>query len=57
MIQSRIENVRNKTKKEKKIKQKIIIIGDNHTRGMAKELKYRLNQEYEIQALQNLDPR
>jgi hypothetical protein len=51
MIKSRIENVRNKTMKEKKRKQKIIIIGDSHGRGMAKELKYRLNQEFEIQGI------
>ena len=51
MIKSRIQNVRNKTKKENKIKQKIITMGDSHTRGMAKELKYRLNQEFEIQGI------
>jgi hypothetical protein len=45
------ENVRNKTKKENKMKQKIIIMGDSNARGMAKELKYRLNQEFEIQGI------
>jgi hypothetical protein len=51
MRKSRIENVKNKTKKEKKMKQKIIIIGDSNVKGMAKEPKYRLNQEFEIQGI------
>jgi hypothetical protein len=51
VTKSRIESLRNKTKKESEIKQKIIIMGDSHARGMAKELKYRLNQEFEIQCI------
>jgi hypothetical protein len=34
-----------------KKKQKIIIMGDSHARGLAKELKYKLNHEFEVQGI------
>jgi hypothetical protein len=34
-----------------KVKHKIRILGDSHARGLANELKYRLNHEFETQGV------
>jgi hypothetical protein len=38
-----------------KAKHKIRILGDSYARGLAKELKYKLNQEFEVQGVINQD--
>jgi hypothetical protein len=37
--------------KQEKAKYKIQILGDNHARGLANELKYKLTRDYEIQGV------
>jgi hypothetical protein len=47
----RSNNVSYKNEKIVKKKQKIVIMGDSNARGLAKEFKYRLNHEFEIQGI------
>jgi hypothetical protein len=47
----RTNNVSYTNEKIGKKKQKIIVMGDSHARGLAKELKCILNHEFEIQGI------
>jgi hypothetical protein len=47
----RSKNMYEKSDKIGKVKHKIRILGDSNARGLAKELKYRLNQEFEVQGV------
>jgi hypothetical protein len=45
------KNVDINSDNSKRVKHKIRILGDSHARGLAIELKHRLNQEFEIQGV------
>jgi hypothetical protein len=45
----RTNNVSYRNEKIGKKKRKFIVMGDSHARGLAKELKYSLNHEFEVQ--------
>jgi hypothetical protein len=47
----RTNNVGYTNEKIGKKKRKIIVMGDSHARGLAKELKYGFNHEFEIQGI------
>jgi hypothetical protein len=47
-ITSKVKKVTRSRMKEEKAKHKIQILGDNHARGLANELKYKLTRDYEI---------
>ena len=46
-----VKNVNINSDNSKRVKHKIRILGDSHARGLATELKHRLNQEFEIQGV------
>jgi hypothetical protein len=50
--QTRVHSGLHKDKdKENKLKHKILIIGDSHTRGLATNLRHNLNEDYKVQGL------
>jgi precorrin-4 methylase len=51
MDQAQICKGRDIKKKEDIRRQKIVILGDSHARGVAQELQYQLNQEFEVQSI------
>ena len=40
-----------KTDKERKLKKRILITGDSHTRGMATELQHNLDKNYIVEGI------
>jgi hypothetical protein len=51
MDQAQIHKGRDIKRKEDRSKQKILIMGDSHARGIAQEFRYQLNQEFEVQGI------
>jgi hypothetical protein len=51
MHEQKSEKYDKKTDKEGKLKKRILIIGDSHTRGMAAELQHNLDMNYTVQGI------